>query len=234
DCESDCNGTIEIDIIEGGTAPYSFFWSDGSIGQAIGGLCAGEYTVTVTDFEGLTEEFGPYVIEEPTPIELSFLIPGNGTASMTITGGTTPYDIKWNTENSDTTSAVSVSEEGVYAVIVTDANGCTAFNNDVFITIADGNPEGGICSDVRAVITPNDDGQNDEFIIRCSENVVEELRIFNRYGQLVFESDAYDDSWMGTNDRNSDLPEGGYFYVLEYVNAAGQRLQEKGHITIIR
>ena len=64
--------------------------------------------------------------------------------------------------------------------------------------------------------TPNGDGKNDFFVIPCLSNSSEKaaLYIFNRWGNLVFETDNYISDWDGTHD-NQPLPNGTYFYVLQ-------------------
>ncbi len=67
---------------------------------------------------------------------------------------------------------------------------------------------------VPDVISPNSDGLNDALVIPCSDSKRVALKIFNRWGDLVFESDNYDNNWAGTHDGN-DLPPGPYYYVFE-------------------
>ncbi len=52
-CYSDCNGSAIVNPIDG-LAPYTYLWSDGQTGQTAAGLCAGNYSVTVTDANGCT------------------------------------------------------------------------------------------------------------------------------------------------------------------------------------
>lgn len=63
--------------------------------------------------------------------------------------------------------------------------------------------------------TPNNDGQNDFFVIPCLQNTTEKaaLVVFNRWGNLVFETDNYVSDWDGTH-QNQPLPDGVYFYIL--------------------
>ncbi|MEM1118933.1 MAG: gliding motility-associated C-terminal domain-containing protein [Bacteroidota bacterium] len=67
---------------------------------------------------------------------------------------------------------------------------------------------------VSDVISPNGDGLNDNLIIACSDFKTVGLKIFNRWGDLVFESDNYNNEWDGTHD-GADLPPGPYYYVFE-------------------
>ena len=92
----------------------------------------------------------------------------------------------------------------------------------------------------RNIITPNDggnggDGLNDTFIIQCAPGTINTLEIYNRFGQVVFLMDNYDNSWAGTDRRGNDLPAGGYFYVfLLEDTVTGETIPFEGHITILR
>ncbi len=69
-------------------------------------------------------------------------------------------------------------------------------------------------------ISPNGDGINDEFIIpELEENPGKypknELVVFNRWGDIVFQAKPYNNDWTGTNQKNGkDLPAGTYFYII--------------------
>lgn len=64
--------------------------------------------------------------------------------------------------------------------------------------------------------TPNGDGKNDFFVIPCLDNTTEKaaLYVFNRWGNLVFETDNYVSDWDGTHN-NQPLSNGTYFYILQ-------------------
>ncbi len=64
------------------------------------------------------------------------------------------------------------------------------------------------------VITPNDDGENDYFVIRGVDEVsVVDLVIFNRWGMEVYASGNYDNNWNGVNKSGAELTNDTYFYV---------------------
>ncbi|MBC9797355.1 gliding motility-associated C-terminal domain-containing protein [Sinomicrobium weinanense] len=78
------------------------------------------------------------------------------------------------------------------------------------------------CLTVYNLFSPNEDGNNDTFRIDCIENYPEnQLRVYNRYGNLVFKQKGYDNSWKGSSNikntisRNGMLPVGTYYYVLD-------------------
>jgi gliding motility-associated-like protein/uncharacterized repeat protein (TIGR01451 family) len=71
------------------------------------------------------------------------------------------------------------------------------------------------------LITPNDDGFNDKFVIECIEQYENKLEVFNRWGNKVFEAENYKNDWKGTSTNRftvnggAHLPSGTYFYVLQ-------------------
>lgn len=84
---------------------------------------------------------------------------------------------------------------------------------------------------VNDVITPNQDGDNDYWVI---ENVgfTEgcNVQIFNRWGTQIYETVSYDNSWDGTSSNGEVLPEGVYYYIIQ----CDDNVNFRGYITIIR
>ena len=74
------------------------------------------------------------------------------------------------------------------------------------------------------LVTPNEDGNNDTFIIPCLFNHPgSSITIFNRWGDEVYRDDNYQNDWDGTF-QNGLLPTGTYYYLLEVNDAAGTTL----------
>lgn len=64
------------------------------------------------------------------------------------------------------------------------------------------------------IFTPNGDGVNDVFLIPCLDgNQAANLLVFNRWGDLVYETDRYQNQWDGTHE-GQPLPDGTYFYIF--------------------
>ena len=134
-CNGGSSGTAEVATISGGTLAYSYAWSTGATTDSIGGLSAGTYWVTVTDGNGCTI-YPPdtIVIGEPTLLTTSISSTSstcggtlaNGTSEVVASGGTPNYSYLWNT--GATTANMSLLVAGTYTVIVTDDNGCMAYD----------------------------------------------------------------------------------------------------------
>ncbi len=126
-CFGTSTGTVTTSI-SGGTAPYSYLWSNNAITSDLSAIPAGTYTVTVSDANGCTEVLSQ-VVTEPDELITSSSVTNvtcngssNGTASVTVTGGTIPYTYLWN--NGVSTSGISGVNGGNYQVTVTDVNNC--------------------------------------------------------------------------------------------------------------
>jgi large repetitive protein len=150
-CNGSTNGIINI-TASGGTPGYTYAWSDGSTAQDRTGLAAGTYIVTVTDMNGCTGTRSE-TITQPNPIVLSLTKvdptcpPGanpaingnNGSINLTVSGGTSPYTYAWTTVGGGGL-VPSVEDQiglrtGVYTVLVTDINNCTATQSVTLVNL---------------------------------------------------------------------------------------------------
>lgn len=133
-CFGQCNGWI-VASASGGTGPYTYQWSNGISNDTISGLCAGVYTVTVTDAglstatasATITQPFLPLSVSVTTTPQICDIAP-DGTALAAPEGGTPPYTYLWS--NGMTSDSIFGLAEGVFTVTVTDINGCTATGQD--------------------------------------------------------------------------------------------------------
>ncbi len=85
--------------------------------------------------------------------------------------------------------------------------------------------------------TPNNDGLNDEFKpVGFFQGIsYYNLTVWNRWGELLFESDDPNIGWNGQRKNNGDFaPPGVYAFKLEYINGIGEKKSEKGHCTLVR
>lgn len=128
-CIGVSNGSINVATV-GGTAPYTYNWSNGAFSQNLTNAATGTYTVTVTDAKGCTktesDTISPIysVSLSSSTTSVSCFGGNNGTALATPSGGAAPYTYNWS--NGANTATASTLMAGTYTVTATDANGCTA------------------------------------------------------------------------------------------------------------
>ena len=122
---------------------------------------------------------------------------------------------------------LQISVSGVYYVVVIDSNGCISQSDSVTIS-----------TKVRPTIfipntfTPNNDEHND-FLQIFTDNVVSfDLEIYNRWGESVFNSKNENDLWDGTYENNV-VPQGSYFYKIEFVGIDFEKYEKTGQINVL-
>ncbi|MCK6691056.1 MAG: gliding motility-associated C-terminal domain-containing protein [Thermoanaerobaculia bacterium] len=163
-CFGELAGAIDLNV-SGGTAPYQYNWLPGIPGnpEDPAGLAAGNYGVTVTDASGCTGVASFAITQPPSAVQLNCVqsnnvsFPGadDGAATLSVSGGVSPYTIQWSPGSTQTNVSpgdfvIDKLPEGGYAVTVTDANGCTIvcdFNISIIVCeTAIGTMAGGLLS----------------------------------------------------------------------------------------
>ena len=111
----------------GGTAGYTYLWSDGQTNATATNLSAGNYSVVIKDANlcSITKNF---TVTEPSSLSATATAINNvscnngsdGSASVSVTGGTSPYTYSWNTSPIQTNSTATNLAAGTYTVTITD------------------------------------------------------------------------------------------------------------------
>jgi len=127
-CQGECNGSIST-YVNGGIEPYTYVWNTAESSSYLTNLCAGYYSLTVTDAYGCVNVEDATVYESD-PLELNLISSGCvdstgfGSIYLQVFGGSAPYFYTWSNGYSEWVMEQAVP--GYYAVTVTDQNGCTA------------------------------------------------------------------------------------------------------------
>jgi len=101
-----------------------------------------------------------------------------------------------------------------FEYIVCNANGCDTATVDVVIECNNSNSDD---LEIKNGFSPNFDGFNESFTIQGIDNYPGNiLRVYNRWGERVFQTRDYQNDWRGTWIEG-DLPDGTYFYVLDLI-----------------
>lgn len=231
-CSGDQTGKVFADA-EGGTEPYEFSWNTDpvQIADTAFGLEAGTYTVIVTDANGcqvsseVTITAPPEIVIGITTTDADCPDTEDGAIDLNITGGTAPYRIIW--DDGSTSANRTGLLPGEYIVTVTDTNFCNSKATAVVGFIGTFG-----CVEIPQIITPNNDGFNDEWRIRNIDLYPNaEVLVYTRWGKLVYKSrNVSADPWDGRFD-GSLLPTDSYHYIL-YLNDGSK--PRSGVISIIR
>ncbi len=129
-CYGGSNGSATVITSSVGIAPYTYSWNPAGGTSATGtGLTAGTYTVSVTDNSGCTGT-ATVTVTQPTAITSGITTVqatcgnSNGTASVSVSGGVSPYTYAWSPVGQTNATATGLST-GTYTVTISDNNGCT-------------------------------------------------------------------------------------------------------------
>ncbi len=127
-CFGGTNGAINL-TVSGGTAPYTFNWSNGSTSEDITGLNSGSYSLTITDAAGCTFS-SSYTVSQPPALSINGVIievrcTGGSTGGIdaTVSGGVAPYSYSWSTGS--ITEDITGLSAAAYTLTVVDANSCS-------------------------------------------------------------------------------------------------------------
>jgi len=222
-----CNGD-PVTLTGNGANTYS--WTNGVIdGTSFSPSSTLTYTVTGTDVNNCDNTDQITVTVNPLPsITLgpdTFICK----ETITLTPGTGYSTYLW--QDGSTNNNFSTSSIGVYSVNITNAQGCPASAQiEVF-------EECPFNLWIPNVFTPNEDGKNDLFIIQSEAIVDFQLSIFNRWGQLLFESNDIDISWDGRTSSGNIAPEGTYVYLVNYSYKVKRNLlhdTKHGSVTLLK
>jgi len=117
----------------------------------------------------------------------------------------------------------------LFTLFLEDSTGCYELRDSIFIEVKEV-----FSLDVPTAFTPNDDGVNDVIYARgwgLKELIA--FKIYNRFGELVFESNDFDHGWDGTFRGQAQNMET-YIYTVEALTFSGKVLTKKGNISLLR
>jgi len=238
-CPTACIGKIQASV-NGGTMPYQYLWSNSSNQNTISSLCAGNYTLIVTDNKNC-KLFDTTEIVVNSPFlnviawadkdtifkDLSTQLHVTGVNNVNIqwvpsTGLNNPFSFNPIASPSTTTT---------YYFTLTDPYGCT-YTDSLTIYVIDQ-----ICDEpyifIPNAFTPNNDLQNDVFLVRSE--ILEEMniKIFNRWGEKIFESNNINLGWDGRYKGEFSEP-AVYVYYFKGKCQNQKYFEKKGNVTLIR
>lgn len=237
-CYGGTDGAITLNIT-GGKEPFTYQINRDAT-QAnpfFENLNARQHLISVTDDFGCVKD-STILVPQPEKLELTTSsIPNDcegidnaGRIEVYATGGTGGYRYMWENDASENQYYLQGVENGMYQVVVTDGNNCVdsitgsiEYNNCCKIFIPN-------------AFTPNNDGKNDKIrILVKGDFYLKTFAIFNRYGEMVYESSNIDEGWDGRY-RSKIQDVGTFYYYVKGIcgNASSEEVMYKGDITLIK
>jgi gliding motility-associated-like protein len=238
-CEGD--SYLAFPFISGGSGEYTFEWAGPenfySTNEIIGfsnitQQNAGIYTLTVTDTIDCVESKSVDVIVSENPI-IAFA--GQDTifaqSGFILEAGSGYESYLWNT--AETTESITIYDEGLYSVIVSTNQSCESSDSvrvlfEVDLKTAFYLPN---------AFSPDGDGLNDEFKPVEKYDFVKtyQISIFNRWGQLIFETQNISQGWDGTYQGNP-VEKGSYVYKIVFTAYPDYTKQQvaTGNVVVVR
>jgi gliding motility-associated-like protein len=233
-CER-ANGSVDFGS-SGGTPPYRYYWqSDLTTANTMTDLPAGNYELLVRDAQNcITDTIVTVNNLEPAPVTI-----WNNDTTINIgesvhLSATNAVDYLWTPADGLSCidcAATTASPLTTTTYIVTTVNGLNCIPADT-VTIT-------VTHDLRLLVpsafSPNGDGQNDVFRARSKGVAYARMQVFNRLGNLVYDSQDITKGWDGTY-KGERQPFGAYVYVIQYAFYGDEQhvLMQKGTVTLVR
>ncbi len=135
-CPNYPSGMISVSVI-GGTAPYSYQWSNGETTEDLTGLSQGNYQLTIVDTIGCITNLGPVTVSSSvltstvSKTTLTCISSSDGSINLTVSDGVPPYTYLWS--NGSTNTVLSNLPAGNYTATIIDNGGCQITSNTVIV-----------------------------------------------------------------------------------------------------
>ncbi|WP_044199661.1 PKD domain-containing protein [Dyadobacter tibetensis] len=206
-----CRNTTET-ILAPGNSWASYLWNTGATSSSIIVSQAGNYEVEVTDRNGCKAKDNILVTELPFPKtnllpQYFICFPDKQTLSLDATG-TNIVEYSW-TPTGSKSPIITVDEAGIYEVTLKNTSGCLA--TEKIEAVEQCEPR----FFIPDAFTPDGQGQNETLEVFGAYFKNFTIRIYNRWGEVIFASDDYENKWDGTYKGLMVQP-GAYPYVITY------------------
>lgn len=214
-------------LLDATTANSTYLWQDNSTDPTFNVTSAGTYWVQVNSGGCNVKVDTFYVQMTPLPVvDLGDTLVNCNGANLVLDATTANATYLWQDNSTDATYAVTTPN--TYWVNVT-VDGCSSID----IVRVEFEPCGAVIN-MPNVFTPNNDGSNDRFVPLIMEGILSaKLSIFNRWGQMLYETSNLSRGWNGSSD-NGESPEGTYWWVIEYKGIDGRSEGIAGSLSLLR
>ncbi len=213
-----------------GYSNVSYLWSTGENTSTITVSTGGVYVLNAVNFCGLATDT-VMVIEHANPI----LNIGRDTALCLMNGLmiSTPDNFQsYQWSSGENSNVIMVQHQGRYTLTVTNEFGCES-SDQIFVIDS--------CDNyfyVPNAFTPDADHLNNEFKPKGINVIDYDMKIFDRWGKMIFQSFDINKGWNGRDNSGNDFPMGSYVCIIDYSVLISADIVSKqtyiGPVTIIR
>jgi len=230
-CFGGSNGQIQINATS--ISPITYSWTPNVSGSNTAqNLSIGTYAVTLTNEDGCEVDTS-LTLTQPNALAIELLGSqisecgeANGSITVQGSGGQSPLQYNWS--NGQSGAYLDGIDKGTFILTLSDAHNCVlsdTFSIDCLPLIDIVTPQ---------FLSPNGDNLNDVWLLQNTAQYPElEVKIFNRWGSLVYEAQPYLNNWNGWSEKGSPegpLPAATYFYYIDTHKKSQEPL--KGYIEI--
>jgi gliding motility-associated-like protein len=236
--------TTEVYFNFNGLLPWNLVFTDGNINYTTTNILLSNYT-------HITNTAGSYEIVQADDVNnciassvgvanvivnslpVAVITPSEVTVyeneTVELTAGTYTY-YEWYTVNDSLVSneeILTVSDSGSFYIWVQDENGCEDFSEIVIVNVV---PITQLF--IPNSFTPNNDEHNELFVIKGMNVVTFNIKIFDRWGEQLFESYSIDKYWDGKFNTKK-VQQGAYYYNIEVLGKDKNMFNKSGMVKVI-
>jgi len=236
-CQADCSGMVIVDTVNS-HPPVNIQWFDennnpiiGAFNDTLFSACSGTYYVEVSDIVCMKRDTATIDISLQLPTAISSndtTISVDQEIQLSTSGGST---YMWTPDTyldcSDCDNPISTpGNDIIYFIEVTDSLGCSVEDTIVVTVIY-------YPLFIPNGFSPNNDNENDILYVRGGGIASIQMHIFDKWGNLVFETLDAEKGWDGTFN-GKPVNTGVYVYRMDATLKNGETLMESGNITLFR
>ena len=228
-----CNGDSAVLVASGGG---TYLWSTGETGNSITVSSQGNYSVIASNNCGsdtatlhvIVDQVNAAFTENVSVGTPPLIVNFTNTSSVSVTNW--QWNFGDNSSDNSTNPSHTYTVAGTYIVVltVTDSIGCTDTAQTTIVV-----NETASSLSIPNVFTPNGDGTNDGFFITSTGIEDFEMKIFDRWGVMVFETNSPNTAWDGHTTSGLMASDGTYYYILNATGYDKKIYKLTGFLTLI-
>ncbi|MGB1038463.1 MAG: gliding motility-associated C-terminal domain-containing protein, partial [Bacteroidia bacterium] len=199
-----------------------YLWSNGHTGNSTSFTTLGKHWVMLSNKCGTDSDTVEYKVSEYPTVDLGPDTTLCGNFSLTLDAGNPGMTYVWEPFD-ENTQTIQATEQRVYKVTVINDNGCEGSDE------MEVKPDCISKSFIPSGFTPNGDGLNDVFRPTLINYESYTLKVYNRWGEKIYEGHNAEEGWDGTY-QGKIVPNGVYTYVMQYKTTEDLQWQNIGGV----